>query len=94
MKIETEVSKEIYEAANGLAKFAVVTKRAMDDGWDMSQDLAPVMASAMADLLPSLQGIENAKEEYEEDPVAAVNAIQEGMKPLIEELVKKEEVVA
>lgn len=92
MQVQTEVTKEIYEAAVGLGKFAVAAKKALADGWQLGDDLSPLMASAMGDLLPALQGIEGAEAEMQAEPAAAVNGIIQGLMPLIAEMVKKDEV--
>jgi hypothetical protein len=91
IQVEVEVAKEIYEAMVGLAKFGAVVKEALKDGWQMGDDLTPIMASAMADLLPGLQGVDQAKAEFEEDPSSAVMGVIAGAKPLVEALMKKEE---
>lgn len=93
MKVEAEVSKEMYEAMFGLAKFGAAIKKALADGWDMSQDLSPIITSAMADVLPAIQGVDLIGDEWKEDPSALVQAVILGAQPLVQELLKKEEVV-
>jgi len=89
VKIETEVSKEIYEAAQGLGKFGLAVKQALADGWQLGQDLPVVMASALSELVPGLQGIEKAADEVKEDALASVDGFIQGIKPMVAELLKK-----
>lgn len=53
-----QVSKETSELLEGLTKFAITVKGALKDGWQVGQDLPVVLASALGDLAPALQGME------------------------------------
>lgn len=89
IKIETEVSKESYEAAQATGKFLLTVKNQIADGWQMGQDLGPILASAMGDLVPGMQGIEKAGEEFKADPTATVEAFLQGLKPFVTQLLVK-----
>jgi len=70
LTIETEVSKEAYELAQGLGKFAVAIRDAVKDGWQTGEDLPLLVASALTDLVPSAAGAEKLGDEAKEDPFA------------------------
>lgn len=75
-KVDVNVtcSKEVYEFGVGVAKFAGALKAAVADGFKMGDDLPAILSSAMADLIPALAGIEQAKAELNEDKASFVNS--------------------
>lgn len=75
MKVEVEVSKEIYEAGQGVAKFVKAMKDALKDGWQPGQDLPVAMSHAMTDLVPALNGISEVPAELAADRLAAAHAV-------------------
>jgi len=89
IKVETEVSKELYELGTGIGKFALVVKLALADGFKAGDDLGPILGSALGDLVPGLQGVELVGEEFKEDKMAAVEAVILGLKPFLVEVLSK-----
>lgn len=79
--ISVEVSKEAYELGEGLAKFVVVTKKALADGWQPGSDLPEIMSSAIADLIPALSGVEKIPAEAQ-DQQAFANALYLSLSPI------------
>ena len=73
VQISMEVSKELMELADGVAAFLKVLKTESMDGFDIT-DLSSIMASAMTDLLPALEGVSKIVEEAVDDRGAFVNA--------------------
>jgi hypothetical protein len=88
VKVETEVSKEMYELALGLGKFVLNVKLAVADGFKIGEDFGPILASLMADVVPALSGVEAIPAELKEDKVASFEALALGFKPMIKELLK------
>jgi hypothetical protein len=82
MKVEVEVSKEAYELGLGLAKFHAVVKQAMADGWQTGTDIPPIIQSAIADLVPAMQGADQAGAEAKADKQQFANAIYLGLSPI------------
>lgn len=87
-KVEVEVSKEAYELGQGLAKFHKAVKVALADGFQVGQDLPPIIQSAIADLVPAVQGAELLGEESKADMKAFANALYLGSSEIVFEYVK------
>lgn len=56
--VTVSVSKETAELLEGLTKFAVAMKAALKDGFQVGQDLPVILTSALGDLAPALQGVD------------------------------------
>lgn len=87
MKIELEVAPEMYALGQGLTKFHAAIKQALADGWQAGQDLPVVLASAVGDLAPVLQGVSALKDE-EKDAQSFANALYAGISPIVFSYVK------
>lgn len=81
-KVEIEVSKELSELAEAVANFLVVLKAAAVDGFDFT-DIPDVVASAMSDLLPGLEGSDKIAKEFFQDPEAFIAASSYGVGKII-----------
>ena len=66
----------------GLDCFVGALKKALSDGWQTGEDLPVVLSSAMADLLPALQGVEGVVDELKEDKEAFFTAVGLGAKKI------------
>ena len=73
IKIEVEVAKELSELGDGVAKFLKVLKAEAMDGIDFT-DIPSILSSAMADLVPALEGVEKIKDELTQDRSSFINA--------------------
>ena len=71
--VQVECSKELMELGDGIAAFLKVLIAEAKDGIDFT-DIPAILASAMADLVPALDGIEKIKDEMTQDRPAFVNA--------------------
>ena len=89
VKVETEVSKEVYELASGLGKFAVDVKKAIADGFQLGQDASIIIGSLMTNVVPGLDGIDKIPAEAKDDPAATAAGILIGFGPLVKELMPK-----
>ena len=89
IKVEVEVSKEVHELGEGLKNFIAALKVALADGWQTDQDLPVLLASAMADLIPALQGIEKLPDEAKEDLESFLTGIGLSVKGIVMMLLKK-----
>jgi hypothetical protein len=81
LKVEVTVSKEAYELGQGIAKFHEAIKQALADGWQSGQDIPPIISSAVADLVPAVQGADQVSKETD-DKQAFANAIYLGLSPV------------
>lgn len=93
LEVTAEVAKESYELASGLAKFAAVVKKEVDDngGWEMGDDLPGVIQAAVSELLPALDGVTKLSSEIKEDKVAFAKGVLLGLSELVEVFVPSEE---
>lgn len=66
-------SKELTELGDGVAKFLKILKEESKDGFDVG-DISAILASAMTDLLPAMEGVSEISREAAEDREAFVNA--------------------
>mgnify|MGYP001585275655 CR=1 FL=1 len=67
INITVPVAKETYELGQGINKFVGTLKKALADGFQVGQDLPIIVTSAIAELVPSLQGMEQIPVEAKED---------------------------
>lgn len=92
LKIELEVAKESYELGNGIGRFILTVKEALKDGWQADKDLPIIISSAVAELIPAIQGIEDIPTEIKSIKLFA-NSLYAGLgQALLEFIPKKEEV--
>jgi hypothetical protein len=82
-----EVSKEASELLEGLKKFIVAMKDALADGWQVGKDLPVVLTSALGDLAPSLQGVEQIPQEAKDSKEFAA-AVSLGLNDIVHALKK------
>lgn len=75
LDVNVTVSKETYELGQGLAAFTGAMKKALEDGWQMGDDLPAILASAMSDLVPAFIGIEGVADEIAADKLAFSRAL-------------------
>lgn len=70
LPVSVEVSKEAYELGQGVAKFLASVKSSLADGWQPGMDLPAIMASAIAELVPAMAGVDQLGSEAKEDAKA------------------------
>lgn len=79
IKVEIEVTKGANDLAQGLMNLITVIKQQLDDGFQIGDDLPPVIAEAVKALPGLVNGVSNLKEEvgYDKGKVilAFVNAL-------------------
>lgn len=75
MKVNVKVGKETYELEQGLVKFVRSCRLAMADGFQAGQDLPAMLTSALADLLPAIQGVEQLDDEAKGDLASSVAVV-------------------
>lgn len=80
---EIEVSKELHEAGEAISKLLIKIKEAGADGWQMGTDIPEIVLGSLTDLMTAVQGIDQADEEWREDPKAALNAL---IQPVLDSL--------
>ena len=72
--VEVEVSKEAYELGVGAARIIAAVKSAVSDGWDVGQDLPPIIAALFAEMA-AVEGVDKIGDEMKEDPAAFAKAV-------------------
>lgn len=85
--VTVEVTKEGYELSLGLAKFALAVKQALADGWQPGADMTAMMAAAMTELVPALNGVDQLGLEAKEGSAFYAGLVL-GMQPLANAFVK------
>lgn len=81
--VSVDVSKEVYELGQGIVKFVSVVKKSLDDGWQVGSDFPAVMASAIKDLIPAMDGVSLMADELMSTPAAFSAAIELSLKDLV-----------
>lgn len=89
MLVEVEVSKEAYELGQGLSKFHRAVKEALANGWQSDQDMSPIIQSALADLVPAMQGADQSLTEAQTDTQAFANSVYLGISDITFQYIKK-----
>lgn len=79
VKIEVEVTKGANDLAQGVMNLLLVIKQQLDDGFQIGDDLPPVISEAVRNLPALVNGVSSLKEEvgYDKGKVllAFVNAL-------------------
>lgn len=75
VNVTVEVSKEIYDVGQGVAKFVKAMKGALADGWQVGTDLPVAMSHAISDLAPALGSLGGIPGDIAEDKQAAAHAV-------------------
>lgn len=77
--VQVVVSKEAHELGEGLSKLVKVIRTQLANGWQVGEDLGPIFQSAIGDLVPAVQGVDQLTAEQREDPVAFAHAVSLGL---------------
>lgn len=83
LSAKCEVSKETYELLIGVARLVEIVKNQVADGWQPGIDIPVIIASAIGDLVPAIQGVEKIKEEIAENKVAFGHALLLGAAEIV-----------
>lgn len=73
-EVKVVVSKEVYEFLSHVEKFVDVVVKAAADGVQFN-DIVPVAAAAMADLLPAVAALQSVKDEVKANLAQSARAI-------------------
>lgn len=84
---EVSCAKETLELGEGVVKFLKALKVAGADGWSVGEDLPPVLASLMGDLLPAMDGVTKIGAEYSGSKQAFINGIMVPVGGFVGELI-------
>lgn len=90
-KYEVEGPKEAVELAEAFEKFGKAMHTALKDGWQVGQDLPVILSSAMADLAPGFQGLDQLKAEGKADPVGLSQAMMNAGANIAKAVLAKDE---
>jgi hypothetical protein len=72
IKIEVEVGKESHELSTGLVNFLKDVQKAIADGYQPDQDFPIMLMSAVNNLIPAVQGMDQVDDEMRENKKAFV----------------------
>jgi len=73
--VSVNVSEATYDLGYGVANFVRATKNALDDGWQMGDDLPVVMTAALQHLVPAIQNIGDLSDEYQNEKAEFLAAV-------------------
>ena len=82
------VAKETYELGLGIVGFLTALKRALEDGFQIGDDLPMIISEAVNTLIPSVSGFEDIAKEIEENRSEFINAVCLSLTHIIESLAK------
>ena len=85
---EVPCAKEMVELGEGLADFVGAVIVSLSDGWQPGKDITAIIGSAIQDLVPALQGVDEISEELE-DPQTFSNSVYVGLSPIAFKFIKK-----
>ena len=88
--VEVELPKEIHELSVGLSKFVGSVREALKDGFQMGQDIPPILTSALADLVPAIEGMDQVDDEFKEDPAGVIKAVSLSVSDIVGGFLKKD----
>jgi hypothetical protein len=85
--ITVNVSKETYELGIGINKVVKAIKDAIEDGFQVGEDIPVIIAAAITELIPAIEGFELIPEELKADRQSFMNAVSLTTSELVETLI-------
>jgi hypothetical protein len=82
VQVQEFVEPVSYDLTQKLGDFVFQIRKAVADGWQPGQDLPVVLTAVMKDLIPVVQGLEQALAESKDDEEAFVTSLLLGSKHL------------
>jgi len=89
IEVVLPVAKETYELGLGMVKFLMALKVALEDGFQVGDDIPIIINEALTTLIPSIEGFEDIAKEIEENRGEFINAVCLTLTHVIESLSKK-----
>lgn len=83
VSVPVTVSKEAYELGQGVVKFVAALKGALSNGFQPGQDIPIVVAAAITELIPAMDGVQLMADELKTDQVAFASAFVLSAKDLV-----------
>jgi hypothetical protein len=71
-----------------LKKFVVAVKKSLEDGWQPGTDISAVIASAISELVPAMQGVEQLPAEFVMEKEEFITGLGISVKEIVLELLK------
>jgi len=90
VKLEIEVTKEIYEVGKAIQTVLTETKKALADGVDVT-DIPSIIAASIGDLSRAISGLSSIPAEFIGDPIEAVQGVINPVLLGVRALIKKAE---
>ena len=75
MDLTVQIPKETADLVQGLTGFIKACKKALSDGWQPGQDIPVLMAAAISNLGPALEGFDKIGQEAYDNPQAMITAV-------------------
>jgi hypothetical protein len=91
VEVKASVTKEGYELTQKLKAVVQVIQAQLQDGWQATQDLPPILTTAILNLAPAVDAITKIKEEVQANPLEFGRGIFLGASEMAEVFVKKAE---
>lgn len=85
-----DVPKAADAVGENLASFVMAIDKALEDGWDLSQDLPVILTAAMGNLVPAIQQAKDAGADFNADPYMSAKAISVHAMDIVKALATKE----
>lgn len=70
-----QVPKAVDDLGQNLSDFVGAIDKALEDGWQTGDDLPPILAAALANLVPAIQAAKAAGDDFKADPYMSVKGI-------------------
>lgn len=89
VKREVELTKEVDELMQGLAKIVLASKQALNDGFQPGQDLPAILVASVAELPEMVSGLDQLDDEFKAHPDKVLKAVAMGASDIVGALLKK-----
>lgn len=94
MEKQVQVSKEMTELMSAVVELITVTKSALGNGFQLGEDIGPILAVAIAKLPLAVDGMDKLGDEFKSDHKAFMNAASLGAIEIVDLFLPKAEVQA
>ncbi len=73
--VVVKVPSHVDAFGQELADFLLAVDKAMEDGWQITEDLPPIISAAIADLVPAMKEFKDAQADLTADVYDSVKGI-------------------
>ena len=90
INVTLPVAKETYELGLGIVGFLNALKKALEDGFQLGDDLPIIISESFSTLIPSIEGWEDISKEIENNRPEFINAVCLTVTHIIESLARND----